>query len=592
MKLYGNWRLLTTKTIHTLKNRFRITGAESGNGTFDPVDGNVNHVTDINGWDLIAEYQNSGETSWNLSKMKLLSRIQNGAELKYVIGAEDPLPKEDFEDIQWDANFEGRMIEVPYRPYAVRTTDVFQMPDGIFDTILGTYYMGVRVKNVWAEEFTATHTLDISNSSRSGLAAQGISIIDSWTAQELSRLGQVQTGRGISLHGLQPGQSKTIYFKVNVAAAAPRKYDIEFVHLDIAGTPDPHNPKRIAKKQFFVSSSHVDSTTGELVCNLKEGTIRMKLKEVGFDQKGARRARKKCECKPSKKGQSIDELRKQLLEMLKEKNLDICDLQKTLEATLGIDWDKCCDPTEVKAGKFCIKPFFMFPIKYELVIEPNPPFEGQYGPIPFDDPWWKVALLILAVILLIAGALSEGADVAYHDEDLVIGTLARFQGNDIDAALCKLKTDRTIHLREMIDARSDEPNTVFISSLNGLIALNGPVMTRAEIEGFLAAGNIDNLRVFKSGARTGLTFGIINSTTTIGHTEVTWGLGQIGITTDTDPAFGNSMEISNSGDSGSCWVHHATLRPVGLNHSGEISGADFAAASFLEDVQNILNITI
>jgi hypothetical protein len=591
MKLFSKWRLVTTKTIHSLKNRFRIIGAESGNGTFDPVDGSVNIASGIHGWDLIAEYQNINESTWNPSKMKLLNRIQNGAELKYVIGSEDPRPIEDYEDIQWDAFFQGRMFDIPYRPYAVRITDMFQMPDGIFDTILGTYYMGVRVTNVWAEPFTATHTLDISSHSRSELSAQGITIIDSWTSQELSRLGQQQVGRGISLNGLQPGQSKTVFFKINVGAAAPKKYNVEFIHIDIGGTPDPSNPKRLLKKQFFVSASYVDSAKGELVCTVSEGTVRLKLKEVGYDQKGARRARKKCKCRSDKKQESLEDLRKKLKELLDGKKIDVCEINKLLEGTLGPNWEKCCDPTEVKAGKYCIKPFFAFPIKYEVTIEPTPPFGGQYGPIPFNDPWWKVLLLVIAAILFIAGVLTEGADIAYHDEDLIIGTLDRFQGNDIDAALCSLDGSRSLNLREMIDAKSDEPNTVFVSTLDGVVALNGPVITRAEIEAFLAASDTNNLRVFKSGGRTGLTFGIITSTNSNGHPEVTWSIGQLLIETDDDPAFGNGMEVSNSGDSGSCWVHHASLRPLGLNHSGNVDGDEFAVASFLEDVQSILNVT-
>lgn len=592
MKLFSHWSLVTTKTIHTYQNRFRIQGAEFGNGTFDPVDGSVNEATGINGWDLLAEYKKTGENVWQSSKMKILSREQNGAELKYVIGSEDPLPAEDYEDIQWDAFFKGRMFDIPYRPYAVRINDMFQMPDGIFDTILGSYYMGIRVTNVWAETFTNFHTLDISNNSRAELASQGITILDNWSSQELSRLGQDQIGRGISLAGLEPGDSKTIYFKINVGAAAPKKYNVEFIHIDISGTPDPQNPKRLMKKQFFVSSSHVDSASGELVCTVAEGSVRLKLKEVGYDQNGARRSRKKCKCSSKKKKQTLEELRKRLKDLLDGKSLDVCDINKLLESMLGPDWEKCCNPIEVKAGKYCLKPFFAFPIKYEVTIEPSQPFEGQYGPIPFDDPWWKVLLLILAAILLIAGALTEAADIAYHDEDLVIGTLDRFQGDDIDAALCRLETSRALNLREMVDAKSDEPNQVFVSALDGVIALNGPVMTRSEIDTFLLASDINNLRVFKSGGRTGLTFGIITTSTTSGHDKVIWGLGQLGIGIDTDPAFGNGMGVSDSGDSGSCWVHHASLRPVGLNHSGDTDGDSFAVASFLEDVQNILNVTI
>ena len=35
---------------------------------------------------------------------------------------------------------------------------------------------------------------------------------------------------------------------------------------------------------------------------------------------------------------------------------------------------------------------------------PNPPYEGTRGPFPYEDPWWKIALVILAALLL-AGAL-------------------------------------------------------------------------------------------------------------------------------------------------------------------------------------------
>ncbi|MEO9893113.1 hypothetical protein [Aurantibacter sp.] len=591
MKLFSNWQFVTTKTIHTLKNRFRITGAASGNGTYDPVDGAVNNVSGIQGWDLIAEYQENGESTWNPSKMKLLSRVQNGAELKYVIGAEDPRPAEDYEDIQWDAVFKGRMFDIPYRPYAVRINDLFQMPDGIFDTILGSYYMGIRITNVYAEAFTASHTLDISNHSRSELSAQGITIIDTWTSQELNRLSQEQIGRGISLNGLQPGESKTIYFKISVGGAAPKKYNIEFIHIDIDGTPDPKNQKRLLNKQFFVSSSYVDSANGELVCSVAEGTVRMKLKEVGYDKKGASKSRKKCKCPTSKNQESLEDLRKKLMELLDGKKIDACEINKLLEGTLGPDWEKCCDPIELKAGKYCVKPFFAFPIKYEVTIEPSTAFIGQYGPIPFNDPWWKVLLLIVAAILFLAGVLTEAADIAYHDEDLVIGTLDRFQGNDIDGALCRLDTSRALNLREMIDAKSDEPHTVFVTTLDGVISLNGPVMSRTEIEAFLATGDTNNLRVFKSGGRTGLTFGIITGSNSFGHPEVTWGIGQLRIEVDDDPSFGNGMEVSNSGDSGSCWIHQASLRPVGLNHSGNIDGDEFAVASFLEDVQSILNVT-
>ncbi len=41
-------------------------------------------------------------------------------------------------------------------------------------------------------------------------------------------------------------------------------------------------------------------------------------------------------------------------------------------------------------------------VTYDWV--PTPPYTGTHGPLPYEDPWWKIALAILAALLL-AGAL-------------------------------------------------------------------------------------------------------------------------------------------------------------------------------------------
>ena len=91
----------------------------------------------------------------------------------------------------------------------------------------------------------------------------------------------------------------------------------------------------------------------------------------------------------------------------------------------------------------------MFPTKFTYRVEFATPFTGQLGPIPFDDPWWKIALLILAIILTILAGASAATDLAYKSDDVVIGTLAdswlapeadgRFL---VDAATCELNGSR------------------------------------------------------------------------------------------------------------------------------------------------------
>jgi hypothetical protein len=204
-----------------------------------------------------------------------------------------------------------------------------------------------------------------------------------------------------------------------------------------------------------------------------------------------------------------------------------------------------------------------------------------------------VLLLIIAVILLIAAALSEATDVAYHDEDLVIGHLGRFQQTDVDAALCVLDTDRGTSFTQVLDAQSNETNQSFETALDGTIAVSATIMPKAEAMALIGnpATPTAQLQVFKSGARTGLTHGLM-----IGFTASPFTRGDDGtrfnipqLTIGPDPAFGEN--VSQPGDSGSIWVHRATGRPVALHHSGSDS-PDRATASFLEDVVTALTITL
>jgi hypothetical protein len=158
----------------------------------------------------------------------------------------------------------------------------------------------------------------------------------------------------------------------------------------------------------------------------------------------------------------------------------------------------------------------------------------------------------------------------------------------VDAALCRLDTDRALAFLQTLDAQSDEDFQNPVVALDGNINLAGPVMTRAELDPLLLLPmNAQERKLHKSGGRTGLTHGILSAFAPTGHELATWSIDQMIIISD--PGFGEP--VSDSGDSGSIWVHTASLRPVGLNHSG--SGDNMTAfASLLEDVESRLNITI
>lgn len=598
IQLFGRWNLKVTKAIHNWENRFVVQGATSGSGTYPPTVG-LEVTADGAGWLLTAEYRESNAEPWKPSEMK----IQTGPErvaIRALIGAEDPLPTHDFEDIEWEAAYlGGTMLEIPYRPYAVRTDDLFQMPDGIFETALGTYYMAVRVVNRWGLPFTEDNVLDITAASRAGLAMRGVKVIDAWSQAELAALGQAQKGTGIILGPLVPGAARTIYFKVDVSAAAPRKHEVEFVCRNMSGMADANHPARRVRKKIFVSRTALDPATGEVVSEVQEGTLRFKLREFAFDRKNARASRRRCP--PPKRRQPNsgvrDRLRQTLRDLLDGKAIDPCVIQEILACYCSHapgDGDaEQPDPRRPSDGRFCYEPFYIFPTRFSYSVVPRVPFDGQYGPIPFDDPWWKALLIIIALLLLLAAALSEATDVAYHDEDLIIGHLGRFQRTDLDAALCVLDTDRDTSFLQVLDAQSNEDNQNFENALDEQITVTNQIMPKAEVINLLSdpATPMEQLRVFKSGATTGLTHGLMTGFTTAPFTRESDGtqfnISQLSI--GPDAMFNEN--VSMPGDSGSIWVHRATGRPVALHHSGR-DNPDRATASFLEDVATQLNITL
>jgi hypothetical protein len=617
--LYGKWRLEVVKAIHNWENRYVIDGASSGGGTFDGVVGPAKVVDGVH-WKLRAQYRENAGEPWKGSDM-VIDAAPDRIDIRATIGAEDPLPQPDFEDIEWDARWQGdTLFEIPVRPFAVRILDLGQMPDGIFETAIGVYYMGVRVENHWGLAFGPDHVLDITPQSRAQLAARGIDVIGSFTQQELDMLGQKLSGTGISLDGLEPDRSRVFYFKIDVREAAPRKHEVTFSVTNRAGMADPGDPRRFQTKQIFVSSSYIDETTGQIVSEVQEGEIRVQLREVAIDRITAKKRRRRLDGsdgkgggdKPGRRGRrrnpGVRELRRALDALLKGKDIDPCLIQKLLTCYCncrdlpgfpggggGYDpsdpWGGGRDPRFPGDGKWQYPPFLAFPTRFDYTVTPTDPFEGQYGPLPYDDPWWKVLLIIIAVILLVAGMIAEAADIAYQDEDNVIGTLGAFQQDDIDAALCVIDTDRALAMNTVLDAQSDEDFLNPLTVLNGMVTtVTGNVLTAAEVANLLALPFDDPQRkVFKSGATSGFTHGIMTGLSPIGHPEASWSIDQLQITRD--PAF--DEPTSQPGDSGSVWIHTETLRPVGLNHSGSADDSgDNGTASLLEDVQRLLNITI
>ena len=251
--LRGKWRITVASRSADWDQRVVINGSTNADGPHPGVTGTVFDVEGESYWTLSIEH-NDG-SGWAESLLQPSAIATNGTNIHFTINSEDIVdqPNGDYNDLIVEANKVGPIIEIPIRPYAVRTDTFQMMPDGIFETYLGQYFMGVRVRNIWGKDFPSDQMLDISTQSRSILAGQGIQVIDSWEASELETLGQRMNGRRIIIGPLKQFESKTVYFKVNCANARANKYNVEFICIRPT-MPDPNSPDRKASKEDICQS--------------------------------------------------------------------------------------------------------------------------------------------------------------------------------------------------------------------------------------------------------------------------------------------------------------------------------------------------
>ena len=589
MPFRGRWRVTVTGREAAWDQRVYIRGSANADGPHAGIVGSSFEVDGEQPWELSIEH-NDG-SGWEESSIRTKSGM-GGANPVVTFQSEDMVhdPDEDYNDLVVEVKKVGPMIDVPIRPYAVRTDNFQMMPDGIFDTYLGSYYMGVRVRNIWAYHFPADQLLDLSQQYRDILASQGIRIIDSWEERELQALGQKMSGRKVILGPLKMFESKTVYFKVDCSNAKPRKHHVEFECLRPA-VPDPGSPDRRLTKRVFVSKSSFDDATGEMVAECPQGKLRMKLRKILVDRKSLRRAiRRVTEDRP-KPPFTVDELKRLLRALESGERVDICHLLRVLKC-----YCECGDLFRRKpgrTGRYEVDDFLLWPLEFTYTVE-TPPYKGKYSPIPFDDPWWKVLAWLLALFFWAMATTNEAADRAYHDEDIVIGRLTDWQRNDVDAAVCRLNGSRNLPAGtpfHYLDAQTGEVSTIPLEAMDSEIAINGQTLSNQRLDELFAAGNLDDLRVFKSGARTGLTHAqIANFSVPFTREEDGTEFNEPQIILASDPD--RPMTISNEGDSGSVWITRNEIdgarRIVGLHHSGGTGNTAFA--SRIEDVMYALNV--
>ncbi len=642
----GDWRITVSSRDAGWSQRVVATNTASGTRVLSGVPG---MSIDIFGngqtsWTLRIEH-NDGTSGWQPSWLKPTSSVV-GLRYEFSVASEDTTDSSsdlDFNDLVIRLQKLGLAAQmVP--PFAVRPEILQAMPEGIFEASLGRYFMAVRVTNIWTLPWPANARVGLTSRCRSWLAAAGVMVVDSWAPEDEETLGQRVIGGRVLVGALPAWTSRLIYFKVDVAGATHRKHKVEIqVFDDASGSEDVAliNPKAVAP--ISVSRTSYDPTRSAFVSHCDVGTLTASIKGLTVDLStfkramgNARRLLRDPGTSTGGTGGSIGRgggrcrdphlaghIRRQLRAFLEGKDVDLCAVLRKLV---------CCCLCTGGAGAVCPGEdgpwtggkdpglsFFAWPTAIEYAIDYHPPFSGQFGPFPFDDPWWKILLIILAIILSLAAAASSVEDLAARSDDVVIGTLTRSVLNalsaepavppassdagSVDAAVVTLNGSRSLTsaVFTLLDAEAGEFYTAApIVALGAKIDTPGSTLSNADLDAIFQnlAENPDDpsaqaaVRAYKSGARSGVGRGKMISKLVPVYPRTDDGvtryfLNQVCFEQDAD----TSDALSCAGDSGSLWIQEGTNAIIGLNHAGpaDDSGGS-AGACRIEDVMYQLGI--
>lgn len=631
----GDWRITVAGRNAGWSQRVATSGSSAGTLFLDGVPG---HTLDVFGngttpWILRIEH-NDGSTGWQPNWLRATSSLA-GVRLSMNILSEDittgPEGSGDFNDLIVRADKLGAASQ-PVPPFAIRPENLQAMPEGVFEAALGRYFMAVRVTNIFTQPWPASARVGLSARSRAWLAAGGVQVVDAWGAGEQAALGQTVVNGRVAVGALPAWESRLIYFKVDVSAAQVRKHQVELqVDSDFGGEATELIGRK-AKAPIQVSRTTFDASQNLFTSQCDAGTLTASVKELTIDYNTFRRAVGEARrflrgqggggggsstttpgCDPRK----LERIRVQLLAFLAGKNVDVCATWRELACCCagGKHDDGCGDWTECRGPGIS---FFLWPTKVDYTIDYRPPFAGQFGPIPYDDPWWKVMLLIIAIVLTIAAWASSTADLANRGDSVSIGFLTASILNalsapqmpppsmsdpgSIDAAVVTLNGNRdlTPAIFTQLDAQSGEEFTATpIVALDGTIDTPGTFLTNAQINDIFQnlRENPDDpaaqaaVRAYKSGARTGLGLGMMASLRAISSRRrssdgvMVFFLNQVVFVQDAD----TTDSLSCKGDSGSLWFQQGTNAIIALNHAAPPDGAS-ATACRIEDVINQLRI--
>lgn len=240
-------------------------------------------------------------------------------------------------------------ITIPNRPFASEIITGLMLPDGIFETSLGRQRINAH----------------FSNNGATSVAGARVYV------ESASHPGIVVVPTTHTLSALAGGASRVLTWEADLTAVAPGTHRISFI------VETATDRTRIIKK-IFVTTVQFDESTLTFSAITPEGQLKVRFDDLVPPVN--------LNCCPGRLSDPRDN--KKLAYMLNH----VGRLFEGHKADF----------------RFC--PPGYLPLNLEATFLPNPPYAGQYGDLPFEDPWWKVVLCIIAVILLIAAAIAAAEE--------------------------------------------------------------------------------------------------------------------------------------------------------------------------------------
>ncbi len=260
---------------------------------------------------------------------------------------------------------------IPNRPFATEPFTGLMTPDGIFEIALGQQNINMHVAN-------------------SAAAVSNVQVY----VESVSDPGIVVTPQTFYIASAAKGASHLFSWQADFTLASPGKHLVSFIVQTASGH------QRIIKN-IFVTRMQFNPATHSFSVTTPEGVIDVAFKEMIGPADPL--------CCPGRK-RSIGNLC----------TSGRCDVRTALLTALT-------DASALQANSFAKASLLQFLSQefrrydrnfvfcmpqvllgsLDAAVTPTPPYAGQYGDLPFQDPWWKIVLAILAFLLLIAAAIAE-----------------------------------------------------------------------------------------------------------------------------------------------------------------------------------------